>query len=342
MNLDDFAYELPEELIAQEPLADRDTSRLLVVDRARDTIAEHVFAELPAFLQAGDLVVLNDSRVFPARLAARRRTGARIELLLLRSGPSDSWRALVRPGKAVRDGEEILLADGTAVVVGGRALDGASCTVTFPPGVDPFEVADRLGTTPLPPYVRRPATNADRGRYQTVYARERGSSAAPTAGLHFTPALLDRLRGRGADIAFVTLHVGAGTFLPVRTRIVEAHRMHEEFCRVEPSTFAAVERARGAGGRVVAVGTTVARTLETALRRGSPERGYSGWTDLFIYPGFVFEGVDVLLTNFHLPRSTLLLLVCAFAGRERVLRAYQEAVERRFRFYSYGDAMLIL
>ncbi len=342
MFVTDFTYDLPAELIAQEPLAQRDQSRLLRLDRSSGSLSEHGFAELPELLDPGDLLILNDSRVFAARLWARRRTGRRIEVLLLGSGPAGSWRALLRPSRAVREGEELVLADGTAVTLLGREGDGISRTVVFPADVDPFEIAEKVGEPPLPPYIRRAVQREDRGRYQTIYAREKGSAAAPTAGLHFTTQVLDRLRARGITTAFLTLHVGPGTFLPIRSDTVEAHRLHEEFCVVKPEVFRAVERTRQHGGRVVAVGTTVVRSLETAFSRGDPERGFAGWTDLYIYPPFEFACVTGLLTNFHLPRSTLLVLVCAFAGKNHILRAYREAVKRRFRFYSYGDVMLIL
>ena len=341
MDVKEFHYELPGELIAQEPLAERDRSRLLVLDRADGGIRELVFAELPSLLRPEDLLVLNDTRVFAARLQARRRTGRRIELLLLGAGPGGAWRALLRPSKAVKPGEEILLPDGSGLTVGEVEADGISRSVSFPPGTDPFEISERFGETPLPPYIRRKAEEGDRSRYQTVFARRKGSAAAPTAGLHFTEELLRRIEEGGARIAYVTLHVGAGTFLPVRTERVEDHRIQEEFCTVAPEVFSAAEKTRSKGGRVVAVGTTVVRALETAFRRGDPERGFTGWSDLFIYPPFEFKCVSAMVTNFHLPESSLLMLVCAFAGKERVLAAYREAVKRRFRFYSYGDAMAI-
>jgi S-adenosylmethionine:tRNA ribosyltransferase-isomerase len=342
MRVADFAYDLPQELIAQEPLAERDRSRLLVLDRRTGIATDRMFGDLPALLAPGDLLVLNDSRVFPARLEAHRRTGRRLELLLLGAGPGGAWRGLVRPSKAVRPGEPVVLADGTEVVVGDLEGDGISRALTFPPAIDPFEVAERLGETPLPPYIRRRASPGDRARYQTVFARERGSAAAPTAGLHFTPELLERLQGAGIGLGHVTLHVGAGTFLPLRAEIVEEHRIHAERCAVSPELLAAAARTRAQGGRVVAVGTTVVRALETAARRGDPAKGYAGWTDLFVHPPFAFQAVDALVTNFHLPRSSLLVLVAAFAGTELILRVYREAVARRYRFYSYGDAMLIV
>jgi S-adenosylmethionine:tRNA ribosyltransferase-isomerase len=312
------------------------------VDRSSGALCEHGFADLPDLLDPGDLLVLNDSRVFAARLWARRKTGGQVEVLLLGSGPAGVWRALVRPSKAVRVGEELVLPDETTFAVHQREADGISRSVEFPEGVDPFEVAARFGEPPLPPYIRRKPRVEDQRRYQTIYAQEPGSAAAPTAGLHFSTEVLQRLRERGIETAYVTLHVGPGTFLPIRARTVEDHRVQEEFCVVGPAVFHAVARARQGGGRVVAVGTTVVRSLETAFRRGDPEKGFADWTDLYIYPPFDFACVTGLLTNFHLPKSSLLVLVCAFAGKEIVLRAYETAVKGCFRFYSYGDAMLIV
>ncbi len=341
MDVREFDYELPPELIAQEPLSERDRSRLLVLERFGEGLREHRFRDLPDLLSSRDLLVVNDTRVFPARLWARRKTGRRVELLALGPGPEGHWRALLRPSKAVKPGERVVLEDGTEVEVGARVQGREDRIIRFPAGVDPLALAEKLGQPPLPPYIRRPPTEADRERYQTIFAKKSGSTAAPTAGLHFTEAVTERLREKGIRITSVTLHVGPGTFLPIRAQRVENHHMHEEFCTVEPEIFRAVEETKAREGKVVAVGTTVVRALETAARRGTPESGFSGWTDLYIYPPFEFLWVDALVTNFHLPRSSLLVLVCAFAGRERVLRAYQEAVRRRFRFYSYGDAMLV-
>ncbi len=342
MDIAAFDYELPPELIAQEPAPVRDRSRLLVVDRRTEAFGERVFADLPALLDPGDVLVLNDSRVIAARLAARRATGRAVEVLLLGPGPGGNWRALVRPSKAVRPGEAVLLPDGRALTVGAHEPDGESRGIVFPPGADPFEIMERFGAPPLPPYIRRAPEPQDRGRYQTVYARERGSAAAPTAGLHFTEELLAACEARGIRVARVTLHVGIGTFLPMRADTVEAHRMHAEHCTVPAAALAEIGAAKARGNRVVAVGTTAVRALESAFLNGAPAEGFSGWTDLFIRPPFDFKAVDALLTNFHLPRSTLLVLVSAFAGRELVLRAYAHAIEQRFRFYSYGDAMLII
>ncbi len=342
MDIAAFDYELPRELIAQEPAAVRDRSRLLLVDRKTETIGERVFGDLAGLLDPGDVLVLNDSRVIAARVAARRATGRAVEVLLLGPGPGGNWRALVRPSKAVRPGEAVLLPDGRALTVGGHEPDGESRGIAFPPGTDPFEIMDRFGAPPLPPYIRRAPEPQDRGRYQTVYAREPGSAAAPTAGLHFTEELLAACEARGIRIARVTLHVGIGTFLPMRTETIEEHRMHAEHCTAPAAVLAEVAAAKARGNRVVAVGTTAVRALESALLNGACGEEFSGWTDLFIRPPFSFKAVDALVTNFHLPRSTLLVLVSAFAGRELVLRAYAHAIEKGFRFYSYGDAMLIL
>jgi len=342
MDITAFDYELPPELIAQQPAPVRDRARLLVVDRRAGTFGEGVFADLPGLLAPGDVLVLNDSRVIAARLAARRATGRAVEVLLLGPGPGGNWRALVRPSKAVRPGEAVLLPDGQALTVGALEPDGESRGIAFTPGADAFAIMERFGAPPLPPYIRRPPGPRDRGRYQTVYATELGSAAAPTAGLHFSEDLLAACAARGLRIARVTLHVGIGTFLPMRTDTVEAHRMHAEHCAAPAAALAEIEAAKARGNRVVAVGTTVVRTLEAAFLNGAPREGFAGWTDLFIRPPFEFKAVDALVTNFHLPRSTLLVLVSAFAGRELVLRAYAHAIEKRFRFYSYGDAMLFV
>ncbi len=341
MHISEFDYDLPPELIAQEPLAERDRSRLLVVDRRQGSFQERVFSDIATLLGRGDLLVLNDSRVFAARLRTKRASGRKVEVLLLGPAPSGNWHALVRPSKAVRVGEDLLLPDGGRIKVLDREADGMTRQVAFPDGGDAFEIAEKFGSPPLPPYIRREPAPEDRSRYQTVYAREQGSAAAPTAGLHFTEELLGACAARGIGIARVTLHVGTGTFLPVRTERLDEHRMHPEFCTVPADTLAAIARTKAGGGRVVAVGSTSVRSIESALRHAAPGVGFSGWTELFIRPPFEFRGVDALVTNFHLPRSTLLVLVSAFAGRELTLRAYAHAVEERFRFYSYGDAMLI-
>jgi S-adenosylmethionine:tRNA ribosyltransferase-isomerase len=333
----DFDYHLPPERVAQEA-APRGTSRLLVLD-APAAARHRRIGDLPAVLRPGDLLVVNDTRVLPARLFARRAaTGGRVELLLAEKIDERHWDALMRPGRRARPGTLLELEPGLEVEVLTRGADGRH-RVRFSAPIEPH--LERLGHVPLPPYIHRPDTPQDRERYQTVFAREPGAIAAPTAGLHFDAELLSRLRAGGIEIAALTLHVGLGTFKPVTAELVHEHRMDAERFAIPAATAAALVRARERGGRVVAVGTTVVRALETSalLSGGRPLAGH-GSTDLFITPGFRFQVADLLLTNFHLPRSTLLMLVCAFAGRERVLAAYREAIAAGYRFYSYGDAML--
>lgn len=345
MRTADFDYELPPELIAQEPIEPRDHARLFVLHRATERFEHRRFYELPELLQPGDLLVANDSRVLPARLyAVKPQTGGRVELLLLKEHTTGVWEALVRPSRRVRPGSRVELLDqndapsGLTAVVG--ETRGAGREVRFEAPL--HQVLERCGRVPLPPYIHTLLQNPE--RYQTVYARHPGSAAAPTAGLHFTPQLLERLQAKGIRLAFVTLHVGLDTFRPVTEERPEEHKMHAEYIAVPSETAAAVNETKARGGRVIAVGTTVVRTLEAAIR-ASPSgvlEPYAGTTDLFILPGFEFKVIDALITNFHLPRSTLLMLVSAFAGRELILRAYAEAVRERYRFYSFGDAMLIL
>ena len=347
MRLSDFGYELPPELIAQEAPPARDAARLLRLDRATGERSHHRVSELDALLTPGDVLVVNDTRVVPARLIGRREpSGGRVECLLLRRLDGERWDALVHPGQKLKVGSRAVFE------ACGRRLDlevlarhhhGRRTIRLAAADGDVDAVIDAIGHVPLPPYVRRADRPADRERYQTVYAAARGSVAAPTAGLHFTPALLDRLRARGVERHAVTLHVGYGTFEPVRTEDVAAHRVAAERYAVPASTAAAVNRALDEGRRVVAVGTTTTRALEAAARvHGGRLAPGGGETDLTIHGGFPFQVVGGLLTNFHLPRSSLLLLVCAFAGRGPILAAYREAVERRYRFYSFGDAMLVL
>jgi S-adenosylmethionine:tRNA ribosyltransferase-isomerase len=351
----DFDYELPQELIAQTPVEPRDSSRLMVVDRAAGTLAHHVFCDLPSFLRPGDLLVCNESRVIPARLFARKPTGGQVEILLLRARSERVWETLVR-GRGVRQGLCLRLlngpggepAEGTAEVV--EAGERGLRVLAFDRPA--LAIAEMLGQTPLPPYIHTPLRDSE--RYQTVYARTPGSAAAPTAGLHFTPELLHVLREMGVRLAWITLHIGLDTFRPVDEEQIENHRIHTEYCVLSPETAEQVNRTRLEGGRVVAVGTTAVRVLETAALRalgsepqaeGCPWRSvaaFEGETDLFIYPGFRFRAVDAMITNFHLPRSTLLMLVAAFCGKELLDRAYQEAIRQRYRFYSFGDAMLLL
>ncbi len=340
-----FDYELPPERIAQYPAEQRDASRLLVCDRAAGRWEDRAFGDLPDLLQGGDLLVLNDSRVIPARLLGRLEPGgAPVELLFLKAlGPS-RWETLARPGKRCRPGALIVFGEGRvrARVV---AAAGEGRRIVEVEGEGSVrEILERYGVPPLPPYITRHQKpgQEDWERYQTVYATHDGSVAAPTAGLHFTPALLDRLRAKGIEIKTLTLHVGPGTFRPIRRSRVEEHLMEAEEATVSPSLAEAVNRAKGEGRRVIAVGTTTSRALESAADETGTVRPISGPTDLFIYPGYRFKVIDALLTNFHLPRSSLLLLVCALAGREFILGAYRHAVEAGYRFYSYGDAMLIL
>jgi S-adenosylmethionine:tRNA ribosyltransferase-isomerase len=348
VRVDDFDFALPERLIAQEPAVPRDASRLLVLDRDTGRVAHRRFTDLPEELGSGDLLVINDTKVFPARLRGTKPTGGRVEILLVeRTGgePGRSlWRAMIDGSRSLRPGMKLTCAGGLGLELVEREgelwlahliHDGAA--------LEP--ILDAIGEVPLPPYIRRAAGDlrreSDRERYQTIFARSSGAIAAPTAGLHLTAELLEALRKRGVDTASLTLHVGPGTFLPVRVENVADHRMHQEAYHVPPETAAAVARARARGGRVVAVGTTVARTLEScADGQGGVSPG-SGRCGLFIYPGFRFQVVDALVTNFHLPKSTLLMLVCALAGTPAVLAAYREAVHEGYRFYSYGDAMLV-
>ncbi|MGE5674816.1 MAG: tRNA preQ1(34) S-adenosylmethionine ribosyltransferase-isomerase QueA [Mycobacterium leprae] len=341
MRLSDFDFELPEELIAQRPVEPRDSSRLMVVRRSGGAFEHRHFRDLVEYLKPGDALVVNETRVMPARLmGAREGSGGAIEVLLLKRLERDRWETLVKPGKKARIGQRIIFGDGLLVgtVIDNTEAGGRVIEFTYE-GV--FEaILDRLGQMPLPPYIHERL--ADPERYQTVYAREWGSAAAPTAGLHFTPELLGRLEAMGVHVHKILLHVGLGTFRPVQVENVLEHKMHSEFYTVTEETAAALNATRAAGGRIIAVGTTSIRTLETVATSDRQIHGASGWTDIFIYPGYTFKAVDALITNFHLPKSTLLMLISAFASREQVLAAYEEAVRERYRFFSFGDAMLIL
>ncbi|NLY88279.1 MAG: tRNA preQ1(34) S-adenosylmethionine ribosyltransferase-isomerase QueA [Firmicutes bacterium] len=348
MLLKDFDYTLPEELIAQYPLDRRDRSRLLVLERESNRLHHAGFTDLPAWLNPNDLLVFNDTRVIPARLWAKRLPGGgKTEVLLLHPSGENEWEVLVRPGRKIRTGQKLVFGgekELTAVVAGRTPAGGR--VLRFNRHGDELRACfDELGEVPLPPYIKKPAA-AERARmrerYQTVYARFEGSAAAPTAGLHFTPELLAAVRARGVRTTFLTLHIGLDTFRPVKTEQIEEHKMHSEEYSISREVAKAVAETRMAGGRVIAVGTTVTRALESASREDGGVAAGTGRTELFIYPGYSFKVVDALLTNFHLPRSTLLMMVCAFAGRERVLAAYEEAVRRRYRFFSFGDAMLII
>jgi len=344
MHLKDFDFSLPEELIAQQPAARRDASRLMSLDRASGTIACRNFCELPEYFRAGDLLVLNDTQVIPARLQGQKQTGGKIEIFLVRrdmqAESSEEWFCLTKSSRAPKNGALVQLGDRLRAEI----LDEAEPPyrrVRFHCDGDFMQRVEEIGHLPLPPYIKREDVEEDRVRYQTVFAREKGAVAAPTAGLHFTEAMLERLRNLGVKILPLTLHVGLGTFLPVRVENVTEHKMHTEVYQVPQATADAVNLARREGRRIFALGTTSARTLETAVtENGELQAGY-GESDIFIYPGYQFKLVDALITNFHLPRSTLLMLVSAFAGREFILSAYRRAVEERFRFFSYGDCMLI-
>ena len=339
----DFDFHLPPEQVAQAPAARRDASRLLVVDRSADTLAHRTFADLVGFVPPGDALVLNETRVFPARLLGRKATGAAAEIFLLHphEGQEKMWTALVRPGGKLKPGRTVEIGPELSVEIV-DSTPGGERVVRLVTPLGLAEALDRHGEVPLPPYVERAATEDDRERYQTVFARERGSVAAPTAGLHFTPGMLDALEAKGVRIVRLVLHVGVGTFRPVETEDPAAHRMHAEWYRVPPAAADALNAVRAAGGSVWAVGTTVTRTLESVATEDGVVHAGEGWTDIFIRPPHRFRAVDHLLTNFHLPRSTLLMLVSAFGGYELVMRAYDEAIRRGYRFYSYGDAMLLL
>ena len=339
MKKSDFTFELPPELIAQTPIPQRDHSRLMCLDRQTGALEHRMFYELPSLLREGDCLVVNDSRVLPARLLGRRPSGGAAELVLLRDLGGNEWECLCRPGKRLREGAEVIFGDGELRAEIKEILPGGNRRVRFRYEGIFLEVLDRLGKMPLPPYIREELD--DRERYQTVYSRELGSAAAPTAGLHFTPELLETIRGMGITVCPVTLHVGLGTFRPVKEDNIEDHAMHAEFCTVPEQTAEQVNLCHQAGGRVIAVGTTSCRTLESFTDEDGTLQATSGWTDIFIYPGYRFRCIDALITNFHLPESTLIMLVSALAGREQVLHAYQVAIENRYRFFSFGDAMFI-
>ncbi len=334
MRVDEFDYELPEELIAKYPAVPRHSARLMVLDRKSQTIAHDTFWNLPEYLQEGDLLVFNDTKVIPARLFGRKPTGGRVEIVLTDYVKPELWKALVG-GKKIKPGLRVKIAEDFGVEILEHIEEGKFLVRLL--GQDPLRLIDRYGHIPIPPYLKRQEEDIDRTYYQTVFAREEGAVASPTASLHFSEELLNKLRSKGIEIAFLTLHVSYGTFKPVKVERVEEHFVEPEYVKVPEETVEKVIRAKEKGGRVVAVGTTVVRALET-----NPLKSYEGWTDLYIYPGFDFRVVDALITNFHLPRSSLLFLVCAFGGREFVLKAYREAVSKRYRFYSYGDGMLIL
>lgn len=339
MKTSDFYFDLPEELIAQTPLERRDASRLLCLDKTSGAMEHRVFSELPELLRPGDCLVMNDSRVLPARLLGARETGGAAELLLLRELGAGKWECLARPGKKLRPGSKVTFGDGELEAEILETAEGGNRIVQFKYEGIFLEVLERLGRMPLPPYIKTELEDGE--RYQTVYSKELGSAAAPTAGLHFTKELLGKIEAMGVRECFVTLHVGLGTFRPVKAEDIEEHEMHSEFCIMPEETARIITETKRNGGRVVCVGTTSCRTVESFANEDGTMDAKSGWTNIFIYPGYRFKCLDALITNFHLPESTLIMLVSALAGREHILTAYKEAVERRYRFFSFGDAMFI-
>lgn len=340
MKTSDFYYDLPPELIAQTPLEKRDESRLLCLDKATGEWSHHHFYELPDFLRAGDCLILNNSRVLPARLLGRRLPGGgACEVLLLQDKGDKVWECLVRPGKHLREGARVSFGDGELTAKIAEVLPDGNRLVSFDYEGIFLEVLERLGKMPLPPYIKEELQ--DQERYQTVYSKVNGSAAAPTAGLHFTPELLERIAAKGVGVGYVTLHVGLGTFRPVKEDEIEQHDMHSEYCTIPQETADLINRTKAKGGRVICVGTTSCRTIESWAGEDGTMTATGGWTNIYIYPGYRFKVMDALVTNFHLPESTLIMLVSALAGREHVLAAYEEAVRERYRFFSFGDAMFI-
>lgn len=340
MKTSDFYYDLPEELIAQTPLEQRDSSRLLKLDRKTGRVEHHHFYEIVNYLQPGDCLVMNDSRVLPARLLGHRPTGGAVEVLLLRDLGNKQWECLCKPGRKMQVGNEVIFGNGDLTATVLEVKEDGNRIVEFHYEGIFLEVLERLGKMPLPPYIKEELENQE--RYQTVYSREVGSAAAPTAGLHFTNDLLDQIRAKGVKTAFVTLHVGLGTFRPVKAENIHDHHMHAELCMMSAETAEILNETRSSGGRIICVGTTSCRTLESLVNADGSFEAKSKWTEIFIYPGYTFKAMDGLITNFHLPESTLVMLVSAFAGREHVLSAYEEAVREKYRFFSFGDAMCIV
>ena len=339
MKTHDFYYDLPQELIAQTPLEQRDASRLMVLNRQTGEISHRHFHDILDYLNPGDCLVMNDSRVLPARLLGHRPTGGMAEVLLLRDLGNKCWECLAKPGRKLQPGSTVIFGDGELTATVRDVQEDGNRVVEFHYEGIFLEILERLGKMPLPPYIK--AELADQERYQTVYSREVGSAAAPTAGLHFTKELLEEIRAKGVKTAFVTLHVGLGTFRPVKAEEITEHHMHSELCMMSAETADILNETRKNGGRIVCVGTTSCRTLESLVGEDGTFCAASRWTDIFIYPGYRFRAMDALITNFHLPESTLVMLVSAFAGREHVLHAYEEAVKERYRFFSFGDAMFI-
>ena len=339
MKTQDFWYDLPEELIAQTPLQKRDSSRLMVLDKNTGNVEHKHFFDIIDYLHPGDCLVMNDSRVLPARLLGHRPTGGAVELLLLRDLGDKQWECLAKPGRKLQEGQNIVFGNGELTAIVRKVCeDGNRVVEFFYEGIF-LEVLERLGKMPLPPYIK--AELQDQERYQTVYSREVGSAAAPTAGLHFTKELLEKIQQKGIKTAFVTLHVGLGTFRPVKVEDIHSHHMHSELCMISQETAEILNATKASGGRIVCVGTTSCRTLESLVNDDGTFEAKSRWTDIFIYPGYTFKAMNALITNFHLPESTLVMLVSAFAGRENVLGAYTQAVAEKYRFFSFGDAMYI-
>lgn len=340
MTKQDFYFDLPQELIAQDPLEDRSSSRLLTLKKETGEVSHHIFRDIVDYLEPGDCLVLNDTKVIPARLiGVKEGTGAKIEVLLLKRGGDNVWETLVKPGKKAKPGTRIQFGDGLLVGEVIDVVEEGNRLIRFEYDGIFEEILDELGQMPLPPYITHQLE--DKNRYQTVYAKNTGSAAAPTAGLHFTPELLKQIEDKGVDIARVTLHVGLGTFRPVKVDDILEHHMHSEFYQIDEEAAEKINRAKKGNGRVICVGTTSCRTVESAADENGMLKACSGWTEIFIYPGYKFKVLDCLITNFHLPESTLIMLVSALAGRENVLAAYEEAIREKYRFFSFGDAMFI-
>lgn len=340
MRTKDFYYDLPEELIAQHPLKDRASSKLLVLDKETGEIEHKVFKDIIDYLEPNDCLVLNNTKVLPARLiGARENTGGKVEFLLLKRTEGDKWEVMVKPGKKAKVGDTIEFGQGLLKATILEVVEGGNRIVEFSYEGIFEEILDQLGTMPLPPYITEQLE--DQGRYQTVFAKHKGSAAAPTAGLHFTPELMEKIKQKGVKIVYVTLHVGLGTFRPVKVDDIKDHVMHSEYYWIEEETADTINQVKKSGGRVIAVGTTSSRTLESATDENGYVNANKGWTDIFIYPGYKFKAVDCLITNFHLPESTLIMLVSSLAGRDNVLNAYEQAVQQKYRFFSFGDAMFI-
>ncbi|AEF17463.1 MULTISPECIES: tRNA preQ1(34) S-adenosylmethionine ribosyltransferase-isomerase QueA [Thermoanaerobacterium] len=341
MNLHEFYYDLPEELIAQEPLQNRDESRLMVLNKDTGEIKHDIFKNILTYLKPNDVLVLNDTKVIPARLyGVREDTGGKIEFVLLKRLGIDEWEILVKPGRRAKIGSKFIFGNGELKALILSDTDAGGRIVRFSYEGVFEEVLDKLGEMPIPPYIKKKLK--DKNMYQTVYAKHEGSAAAPTAGLHFTNELLDKIREFGVKTVFITLHVGLGTFRPVKEEVIENHKMHSEFYIVNEDAADAINAARKAGGRIISVGTTSTRTLETVADDDGIIHAGSGWTDIFIYPGYKYKAIDGIITNFHLPESTLIMMISAFAGKENVMNAYKTAIENKYRFYSFGDAMLII